>query len=368
MRRIIIAIIASGLYSCSPKSESEMPPPPLAVASILPAPVTTYQQYPASIQGVDNIEIRPQISGMLEQVYIDEGAYVTAGTSLFKIDDRPFKAALSNALANLHAAESAGINADLEIERLTPLVQNKVISDYQLKSAQAAAGVAKAKIDEAKANISQAEINLSFTLIKAPVSGYIGRLEKKRGSLVSPADATALTELSDVHNVHVYFAMSEDDFINFKTQYPGETLTEKIRQLPPVSLLLSDNSAYPAKGHIDAFDGQFNQNTGSITVRANFPNPKGLLRSGNTGKIQLSLLHKEALLVPQSATVEIQEKIFVYQLADSNKIKKKAILIAGRSGHNYVVKEGIKPGDRIVVDEINNLQEGQVINPKVTKN
>jgi membrane fusion protein (multidrug efflux system) len=313
------------------------------------------------------VEIRPQVNGTLDQVYVDEGAFVTAGTPLFKIDERPFRAALNNAQASLHAAESAAISSSLEVQKLTPLVENKVISDYQLKTAKAAADIAKANIDEAKANINTAQINLGYTMIKAPVSGYIGRLEKKKGSLVGPADAIALTDLSDVHNVHVYFSLSEDDFVTFKEQYPGETLMEKIKQLPPVSLLLSDNSTYPVAGHIDVIDGQFDKNTGSITFRANFPNPKGLLRSGNTGKIQLSLLHNDALLVPQSATLEMQDKIFVYQLADSNKIKKQAILISARSGHDYVVKEGIKAGDRIVVDEIATLQEGEVIDPQVSK-
>lgn len=369
MKSIILAIIAIGLYSCSSKPETTTAPPPsVIVANLQPAAVTTYQQYPATIQGVDNVEIRPQVNGTLDKVYVDEGAYVTAGTPLFKIDERPFKAALNNALASLHAAESAAINANLEVQKLTPLVENKVISDYQLKTAQAAVGVAKANIDEAKANINTAQINLGYTVIKAPVSGYIGRLERKKGSLVGPADATALTDLSDVHNVHVYFSLSEGDFVTFKEQYAGETLTEKIKQLPPVSLLLSDNSTYQAEGRIDVIDGQFDKNTGAITVRANFTNPKGLLRSGNTGKIQLSLLHKDAVLVPQSATLEMQDKIFVYMLADSNKIKKQAILISGRSGHNYVVKEGVKAGDRIVVDEIGTLQEGEVINPQVSKN
>jgi membrane fusion protein (multidrug efflux system) len=368
MKSIILAIIAIGLYSCSSNTGTPTAPPPsIAVASLEPTAVTTYEQYPATIEGIDNVEIRPQVNGTLDQVYVDEGAFVTAGTPLFKIDERPFRATLNNALASLHAAESAAINANLEVQKLTPLVENKVISDYQLKTAQAATGVAKANIDEAKANINTAQINLGYTVIKAPVNGYIGRLEKKKGSLVGPADATALTDLSDVHNVHVYFSLSEDDFVNFKEQYPGETLTDKIKHLPPVSLLLSDNSTYPVEGHIDVIDGQFDKNTGAITVRANFPNPKGLLRSGNTGKIQLSLLHKDAVLVPQAATLEMQDKIFVYELADSNKIRKQAILIAGRSGHDYVVKEGVKAGDRIVVDEINSLQEGEVINPQVSK-
>lgn len=368
MKNIILAIIAIGSYSCSTKPETTTaPPPPIAVVSLQPSVITTYQQYPAAIQGVDNVEIRPQVNGTLDQVYVDEGAYVTAGSPLFKIDDRPFRAALNNALASFHAAESKAINANLEVQKLTPLVENKVVSDYQLKAAKAAADVAKANIDEANANINTAQINLDYTVIKAPVSGYIGRLDKKKGSLVGPADATPLTDLSDVHNVHVYFSLSEDDFVTFKKQYPGETLTEKIKQLPPVSLLLSDNSTYPVEGHIDVIDGQFNKNTGAITVRANFPNPKGLLRSGNTGKIQLSLLQKDAILIPQSATLEMQDKIFVYQLGDSNKIRKQAIVISERSGHYYVVKEGVKAGDRIVVDEIATLQEGEVINPQVGK-
>jgi len=368
MKSILSAIFAIALYGCSSDQETSTPPPPaIEVAAIEGKPVTTYQQYPATIEGVDNVEIRPQINGTLEQVYVDEGAYVTAGTPLFKIDERPFKAVLNNATASLHAAEGAAINAGLEVQKLTPLVENKVISDYQLKTAKAAADVAKANIEQAKANINTAQINLGYTLIKAPVSGYIGRLQRKKGSLVSPSDQSALTDLSDVHNVHVYFSLGEIDFVTFKEQYPGETVTDKIRQLPPVTLMLSDNSIYPVEGKIDIIDGQFDKNTGAITVRANFPNPKGLLRSGNTGKIQLSLAHKDAVLVPQAATLEMQDKIFVYQLVDSNKIKKQAILISGRSGHDYVVKDGLKPGDRIVVDEIANLQEGQVINPQASK-
>jgi membrane fusion protein (multidrug efflux system) len=366
MKIIFAALIALSLYSCSskPAAVSAPPPPSLPVANIISVTDTTYQEYPASIEGSVNVEIRPQVSGSLDKVFVDEGALVSAGQPLFKINDQPYRAQLNNAEASLHAAEGALINSQLEVEKLTPLVQNKVVSDYQLKSAKAAYDIAKANIEQAKANVSTAQINLGYTLIKAPVSGYIGRLLKKQGSLVAPADVDALTLLSDVHNVHVYFSLGEKDFINFKEQYPGETLNDKLKQVPSVALLLADDSEYAKQGKIDMIDGQFDKNTGAITLRASFPNVQGLLRSGNTGKIRLSLTHKDALIVPQSATIEMQDKVFVFTVADSDKVKKQPIDIIGKSGNNYLVKDGIKAGDEIVLSGIDHLQEGTVIHPE----
>ncbi len=364
---LILAIFI--LYGCStkPQTAAAPPPPSLPVASVVAENQTTYQDYPASIEGTTNVEVRPQVSGTLDKVFVDEGAYVNSGQPIFKINDRPYRAALSNALAALHSAEASSGNAQLEVDKLAPLVANKVVSDYQLKTAKAAFQVAKASIESAKANVSTAQINLGYTLIKAPVSGYIGRLLKKQGSLVSPQDAEALTQLSDVHNVHVYFSLGEKDFVNFKEQYPGETLKDKLKKLPAVSLLLADGSEYTRTGKIDMIDGQFDKTTGAITVRANFVNPQGLLRSGNTGKIRLSLQHVNVLAVPESATIEMQDKVFVFTLADSNKVKKVPIKIAGKSGTNYLVDEGIKAGDQIVLSGIDHLQEGTVIHPeKVT--
>lgn len=373
---ILIALAALLLISsCSsaPAAQQAPPPPTLPVQTVQASSVTTYQEYPASIEGTVNVEIRPQVSGALDRVFVDEGAFVSAGQPLFKINDQPYRAALNNALASQHAAEAALVNAQLEIDKLTPLVQNKVVSDYQLKTAVAAAQIAKANIESAKASVATAKINLGYTTIKAPVAGYIGRLLKKQGSLVSPQDAEALTQLSDVHNVHVYFSLGEKDFIGFKDEYAGATLKDKLNHLPAVSLLLADNSEYSLKGKIDMIDGQFDKTTGAITVRASFPNAQGLLRSGNTGKIRLSLNHNNALTVPESATVEMQDKVFVFALADSNKVKKVAITIDGKDGENYVVKDGVKAGDQIVLSGMDHLQEGAKIVPqkvadKVAKN
>jgi membrane fusion protein (multidrug efflux system) len=363
---ISLSAIVLFLYSCSsaPQTPQAPPPPSLPVAAVISGTETTYQEYPASIEGTVNVEVRPQVSGALDKVFVDEGAFVNAGQPLFKINELPYRAQLNNSLASLHAAEAALANSQLEIDKLTPLVQNKVVSEYQLKTAKAAYDVAKANIEQAKANVSTAQINLGYTLIKAPVSGYIGRLLKKQGSLVAPADAEALTQLSDVHDVHVYFSLGEKDFVSFKEQYPGETLKDKLKQLPAVELLLADDSQYDKKGKIDVIDGQFDKNTGAITIRASFPNPQGLLRSGNTGKVRLSLQHNDALIIPQSATIEMQDKIFVFTVADSNKVKKQPIEIVGKSGNNYLVKDGVKAGDQIVLSGIDHLQEGTVIHPE----
>lgn len=361
-----ILLAALFLIGCADKTPQAIAPAPptLPVTSLTTGSETTFQDYPAAIEGTVNVEIRPQVSGPLERVYVDEGAFVNAGQPIFKINEQPYRAALNNALAAKHAAEAALINAELEVERLTPLVQNKVISEFQLRSAKATSQVAKANIEQAKANVATASINLGYTLIKAPVSGYIGRLIKKQGSLVAATDAEALTQLSDVHDVHVYFALGEKDFVNFKDQYPGQTLNDKIRQLPAVKLILADNTEYARSGKIDVIDGQFDKTTGAITVRAKFSNPDGLLRSGNTGRIRLSLQHKDALVVPQVATMEVQDKVFVFALADSNKVKKQGITIIGKAGTNYLVKDGVKAGDQIVMSGLDRLQEGMVIVPQ----
>jgi len=363
---ILLGLIILFIYSCSSSPAAPPPPPPptLPVATIAAGTDTTYQEYPASVEGTVNVEVRPQVSGTLDKVFVDEGAYVTAGQPIFKINEQPYRAALNNTIASLHAAESAAVNAQLEVDKLTPLVQNKVVSEYQLKTAKAALDVAKANIEQAKANVSTAQINLGYTLIKAPVNGYIGRLERKQGSLVGPTNPQALTQLSDVHDVHVYFSLSEKDFVNFKEQYPGQTLKDKLKQLPSVSLLLADNSVYAKPGKVDMIDGQFDKTTGAITLRANFENPQGLLRSGNTGKVRLSLQHKDALIVPESATVDMQDKVFVFTVGDSSKVKKQAITIIGKTGTNYLVKDGVKVGDQIVLSGIDHLQEGMVIHPE----
>ncbi|RZJ65124.1 MAG: efflux RND transporter periplasmic adaptor subunit [Flavobacterium sp.] len=362
----IVALVAIG---CSNNNAGapQTAAPALPVISIANTDAVTDAEFPAALQGTVDIEIRPQVSGNLDKILVDEGAYVTKGQPLFKINEQPFREQLNNALALLHAAEAAHTNAQLEVEKLTPLVANAVVSDYQLKSAKATLKIATANVEQARAAVGSAKINLGYATITASVNGYIGRLPKKQGSLVSPSDPEALTTLSDVHEIYAYFSLGESDFIRFKTDHDGATLNDKLKNLPAVSLVLPDDTSYEQKGRIDMIDGQFDKTTGAITLRAKFPNAKGLLRSGNTGKIRLSLPHSDAVLVPQESTVEIQDKIFVFTVDKTNKVSKQPISISGKTETSYLVASGIKPGDRIVSKGFENLQEGALIAPEEAK-
>lgn len=364
---IILLALAVLLFlaSCAPKQEqAAVTAPILPVITLNETAQQTFVDYPAAIQGAVDLEIRPQIAGTIDQIYVNEGQLVNKGQLLFQISALPFKAQLNNAKAALAASQAAVLNTQLEIDKLTPLVQNKVVSAFQLQTAKTAHQIALANVEQAKAGVNSAQINLNYTQIKAPISGYIGRLPKKSGSLVGPTDVDALTSLSDVHEVHVYFSLAELDFINFNTQYQGSSVADRIKHLPAVSLVLADHTVYPLKGKIDMIDGQFDKTTGAITLRASFANQKGLLRSGNTGKIRLGLDHNHVLLVPQAATIEIQDKVFVFAVGKDNKVSKLPIKVLGTSGTDYLIEEGLKSGDQIVSKGFESLKEGDLIQPE----
>jgi len=360
-------------YGCSSSAAENtgmgMPPPQLPVITITTSSATTYQEFPASLEGKVNVEIRPQVEGYLEKIYVDEGAYVKAGQLLFKIDPRVYDEQLNNAKSNLLAAQANMEKAKVEVDRLTPLVENNVISDVQLKTAKAAYDAAKASVEQSKAMVGNAQINVGYTYIKAPVSGYIGRIPYKLGSLVGKGEDQPLTVLSDVSEVYAYFSMSESDFIVFKNKYEGNTLEEKIKHVPPVELILADDSAYTQKGKIELVEGQFDKTVGAINFRASFPNPSRILRTGNTGKIRLPQMFKSVLIVPQDATFEIQDKTFVYAVGDSNKIVTKLITISGRITNYYYVSNGLKAGEKIVLSSqstmlMGGLRDGMRITPQ----
>ena len=358
------------LFACHRQEKMQLAAPvvqALPVQTIKNSSESTLLEYPALIEGAVDLEIRPQVSGALDKVFVNEGALVKQGQPLFKINEQPFLEAMNNAKATLQSAQAAAQNAKLEVEKLTPLVANNVVSEFQLKSAKAAHQAALASVEQAKAGIATAKINLGYTLIKAPVTGYVGRLPKKQGSLISAEDPIPLTRLSDAHDVHVYFSLSEDDFINFNERYAGTTVAERIRNIPGVSLMLADNTIYPFKGKLDMIDGQFDKQTGAITLRATFPNENGVLRSGNTGRVQMTMIHEDALSVPQEATMEIQDKIFIFSVGKDNKVSKQPITVLGTSGTNYLVRNGVKAGDRIVLKGIESLKDGEVIQPEFSK-
>lgn len=362
-------IVAAAVYmsGCSQAqgNQAAMPPQSLPVLPINNTVATTYLEYSATVEGKTNVEIRPQVSGYLDKIYVEEGAYVTAGQPLFKINDKPYGEQVNNAQANVAAAKANVEKASIEVNRLTPLVENKVISDVQLKAAQAAYDAAKAQLAQAQAANSNAGINLGYTLLKAPVNGFIGRIPFKTGALVGKGEAQPLTVVSDIKEVYAYFGMSENDFLNFTNQVAGKTISEKIKNLPPVELQLADKSIYGAKGKIELMEGQFDKNIGAITFRATFPNPDGLLRTGNTGKVRIPQLNSGLLPVPQTSTFEIQDRVFVYAVGDSNKVISKPIHIVRKTTDYYLVDKGVQSGEKIVFAGMDRLQDGAVINPQV---
>lgn len=372
MRNLIIFpafVVAAAIviYGCSSAQGNQAPPPPpsLPVLQLSTTSATTYQEFSATVEGKTNVEIRPQVSGYLDKIYVEEGAYVTQGQPLFKINDRPYDEQVNNAQANVLAAKANLEKAAIEVNRLQPLVDNKVVSDVQLKAAQAAYDAAKAEVKQAEAAGNNAGINLGYTLVKAPVNGYIGRIPFKTGSLVGKGEAQALTVLSDVKEVYAYFSMSEKDFLQFTNQASGKTINEKIQALPPVQLQLADKNIYAAKGRIELMEGQFDKTMGTISFRAVFPNAEGILRTGSTGKILIPQTSGSTLAVPQQATYELQDKIYVFIVGDSNKVQSQPIGVSGQETGYYFVDKGLQPGQKIVFAGMDRLHDGAVINPQI---
>jgi membrane fusion protein (multidrug efflux system) len=356
------------LYACNDSSGNEgmsqQPPQVLPVLTVRTSPATTFQEFSTALEGNRDIEIRSQVDGAIDRIYVDEGAYVKKGQLLFHINDRPYREQLNTARANVAAAKANLANAQINVSRLAPLVQSNIISEVQLKTAQAAYDAAAANVSQAEAMVRNAQINLGYASIKAPANGYIGRIPFKTGSLVGTTTAEPLTVLSDIKEMHAYFSLSENDFIQFKKLFPGHSIEEKIKAMPPVELVLADNSVYPVKGKVELASGQFNNGMGSISFRARFQNTDGLLRSGNTGKIRIPHATAAALIVPQEATFELQDRVFVFVVGDSNKVASVPITTTGKSGNYYLVDNGIKSGEKIVYSGLDRLQDGTVIQPQ----
>ena len=361
-------VTAIALYACNSSAGSgaaQAPPlQSLPVITIGQQPATTFQEFSASLEGSRDIEIRPQVEGYLEKIYVDEGAPVKKGQLLFLINDRPYREQLNNANAGLAAAKANLANASINVSKITPLVEANVVSDVQLKTANSAYDAAAASVAQAQAMVSTAQINLGYTRITAPVDGFIGRIPYKTGSLVGLTTPTPLTLLSEIREVYAYFSMSENEFLSFSKQFNGQSMQEKIKQMPPVELLLADGSSFGEKGKVEMVSGQFNNEMGSISFRASFKNPEGLLRSGNTGRIRIPRAFNDALVIPQESTFEMQDKVFVFVLADSNKVVSTPIQIAGTSGNYYLVNKGISAGQRVVYAGTDRLQDGVQIQPE----
>ncbi|WP_373399573.1 efflux RND transporter periplasmic adaptor subunit [Algoriphagus halophilus] len=324
-------------------------------------PAAISYKYLGSIEGVENVQIRPQVEGILEEIYVDEGQYVNKGDALFKINSQPYMEDLKNALANVELEKARLRKAKTEIDRLRPLIENEVISEVRMETTIADYEVAQSSLAKAEAEAANMRINMEFTTIKAPVDGLMGRIPKSIGNVVKKSDDTPLTVLSNVSEIYVYFSMSESDYLYFERMKKDST-SKKMN--PDVKLVLADGSVYDKVGTIDANSGQINRSTGSITLRAHFENPDTLLRTGNTGKILMEQIYPNAILVPQSATTSIQNKRFIYVLNEDNTVSRKEITIEGRSGNDFIVTGNLlKANDRIVTAGLDKLSEGVLVKP-----
>lgn len=369
---IIIALasiaLLTSMESCTPTSggsaEWQQPVQALPVLTVSSSSATTFKEFSASLEGTKDIEIRAQVEGYIDKIHVDEGAFVKKGQVLFQINDQPYAARLNNAKANLAAAKANLATAEINVFKLTPLVENNVVSDIQLRAAQAAHEAALASVTQAEALVRSASIDLGYTTITAPSDGYIGRILVEPGSLVGASNTSPLTVLSEIKEVYAYFSFSEREFLQFIKRFEGSTIEEKIKQMPPVELILADNTVYPLKGKVETVAGQFNSSTGAISFRASFPNTEGLLRSGNTGRVRIPYSVASAVVVPQESTFELQDKVFVFALSDSNKVYSTPIRVGDNMENFYLVESGLKPGDKIVFAGLDRLTDGAVIQPE----
>lgn len=336
---------------------------PYQVLEIQQTDATLNTDFPASIQGQQNIEIRPRVDGYVEKIYVDEGAVVKAGQPLFKINAPQFEQEVRTATASIKSAEAEVSTAKMAVTKVKPLVEKDIISKYELESAEYRYQAALATLSQAQAALSNARTNLGYTNVKSPVNGVVGSIPFRLGSLVSGSNAEPLTTVSSIGNVYAYFAFNEKLLLEFNKDAKA-SFAERIKQMPSVSLVLADGTLYNQQGRIQTVNGLINTATGSVNVRASFPNPNGLIRSGSSATVRIPTQVKNGILIPQSATFELQDKRFASVVGTDSIAKNVQITVRDNSaGSFFVVDKGLKAGDKVVLEGVANLKDGTKIKP-----
>jgi len=325
---------------------------------------TIHSTYPASIEGQQNIEIRPKVEGFIEQIYVDEGATVKKGQTLFLINAPQFEQEVRSARAAVQIAQANVNSAQMEVNKVRPLVEKNIISKYQLETALFSLQSQEAQLAQAKATLANASTNVGYTRITSPVNGVIGTLPYKIGSLVSSNTPLPLTTVSNVSNIYAYFSINEKQVLEIAGKFGGPSTVDKLAAMPPVSLILANGTEYQHPGKIETTGGLINTATGSISVRATFPNPGNLIRSGSSGSVKIPITIDSAIVIPQKATYEIQGKKFVYIVAEDGSISSRAIAVMDNDdGQFYIVEDGLAKGDRVVIEGLATLRDGITIKP-----
>lgn len=332
-----------------------------AVQKVQISDVVVESNYSATIRGRQDIDIYPQVSGTISKLAVTEGQSVKKGQTLFIIDQVPYKAALTTAEANVQAANAAVANAQLTYDSKKELFANNVVSEFDLRLAENQLQSAKAQLSQAKAQEINARNNLSYTVVKAPSNGVVGTIPYRVGALVSSNMPKPLTTVSDNSAMYVYFSMTENQMLNLTRRFGS--MDAMLKAVPELGLKLSDGSLYEHKGYIESVSGVIDSSTGAISLRAVFPNPDRLLYSGGSGNVIFSQMEKDAMIIPCSATYDIQNKVFVFQVVDG-KAQSKIVEVKPYDGMSYIVSSGLTADDVIVAEGVGMLRDGMPIKPK----
>ncbi len=347
-----ILLLLSSCGDDKKAQQAQMAPqaPILPVVAIPTKTVTAYTTYPTSIEGIVNSEVRAKISGYITDVLVDEGQKVRKGQTLFRLETQTLNQDAAAAKANVNAAQ-------VEVDKLKPLVEKNIISNVQLETA-------KAKLQQAKSAYSSIAANIDYGNIKSPVDGFVGAINLRKGALVSPTSQQPLTTVADISKVYAYFSMNEKEYLDFIQNAEGKNIEEKIKKLPKVRLLLANGNLYEEEGTIETINSLINTNTGTISFRAIFDNPSRVLTNGSSGKIQIPKVYTDAVVVPQEATYEQQGSVYVYKVGADSTAASTKINIVAEVENLYVVDSGVEKDDKIVAKGANKLRGDSKIKPQ----
>lgn len=361
-KMLLIAAAAALLASCGNKGNMGFGDNEYPVQTVSTQNAAMQSSYPATIKGIQDVEIRPKVSGFITEVRVKEGQTVKAGQVLFVIDNVTYQAAVRQAKAAVNTASASLNTAKLTYENNKKLFASKIIGDYELQSAQNTYESAEAQLAQAKATLASAEENLSYCYVKSPANGVIGSLPYKVGALVSASSASALTTVSDINTIEVYFSMTEKDILDLTKSH--SSINAAISAYPPVKLQLADGTIYEHEGKVVKVSGVIDPTTGSAQMIAHFSNPQHLLKSGASGTLIVPHNNNSAIVIPQSCTIEVQNKRFVYVLGSDNKVKYTEITVDPQDdGKNFIVTSGLKVGDKYITNGITKLNDGMEIKP-----
>ncbi|TDS55898.1 efflux RND transporter periplasmic adaptor subunit [Myroides indicus] len=361
---ITLATLAISIASCGKKGQQQAAGAamPYKVVEVPTQDVTGYNSYPTNIQGKITSNVRAKISGYIEQLYVDEGAIVKKGQALFRLETNSLAQDATAAQAAIKTAEARVNVAQVNADKLVPLVQKGIISNIQLETAQADLASAKSQLASAKAQYESVAANLDYSIVKSPIDGIVGAIPYRVGSLVSPNDPQPLTVVSDDSEVYAYFSMNEKEYFNFLEKIEGNSIKEKLQHLPEVQLVLANGQTYTHSGKIETISGQVNPATGTVQVRALFSNKERFLSNGNSGSILIPQEYKNVLVVPESATFEQQGGVYVYKV-ENDTAKATRIEVIDRVNKLAVVKSGLEKGQTIVGTGLGTLRSGTPITP-----